>query len=610
MKAPIWGTGRARIYGAAVFATAIFQLAGAVCAADVFNPFSAAARPAQPAQPAPAAQAQPTPQAQPADSSPTPDYYAPSPMQSQPTSMPSDAEVAGPAMTSPAVAAPATAPAASKPRSVGSSSSWSKPLRPIQAAFHQVNGPGAEAQPTPPAVPPTPPGASSVRTDGIQPSTTGPTYVEPAPYSAVGPSGQVYAGPVTQPGGCNCGNGSGPGGPGCGPLPPGQAGCPNCPGWQAGSCSTHNPEGSCILERLACDLCKPYPDCSNGCIDFCHSYIFHEDDCWLFSNHKCCAPWCGPYPYGGCPNDGMGKGVGCGCGNCGPCVPPPDLYFTAEAMILTRDNATDPQTVVLAGATTSALTTGDFNFDWKAGPDLTLGYRPTPKDAWEITYFGLLDWHDVQSRTTTASDLSLPGALGGTLFFNGADTVVSSYTSRINDAEINYLWKPETGSNLMFLAGVRYFNVDERFDTLAESLGNGSSFYNIHTINNLWGAQTGARYHVCGVHWGWEIDGKVGVYGNNATQRQLVGVSGGALTRDAGQNEDNWAFVGQLDATITYNLGRYWELIAGYNVLWVDGLALAPDQLDFTNTPSSGTSLNHNGSLLMHGIHAGIACRW
>ena len=72
-------------------------------------------------------------------------------------------------------------------------------------------------------------------------------------------------------------------------------------------------------------------------------------------------------------------------------------------MILTRDNATDPQTVVLAGATTGALGTGDFGFDWKAGPDLTLGYRPTPKDAWEITYFGLLDWHDVESRTTAAA---------------------------------------------------------------------------------------------------------------------------------------------------------------------------------------------------------------
>src|SRR5262249_25588390 len=158
----------------------------------------------------------------------------------------------------------------------------------------------------------------------------------------------------------------------------------------------------------------------------------------------------------------------------------------------TRDNATDPQQVAIGGK--NPISTGDFSFDWKAGPDLTLGYRPTPMDAWEITYFGLIDWHDV--KTDTGGGISLPGALGGTLFFSGADTVVASYTSRINDAEINYFWKPEPGSRWTFMAGVRYFNLDERFEILSESLGNGSSFYDIHTINNLWGAQTGARFRV------------------------------------------------------------------------------------------------------------------
>jgi hypothetical protein len=308
----------------------------------------------------------------------------------------------------------------------------------------------------------------------------------------------------------------------------------------------------------------------------------------------------------------MGKGVGCGCGNCGPCVPPPDLYFTAEAMILTRDNATNDQTVVFRGAgdVTSALSTRDFDFDWKAGPDLTLGYRPTPKDAWEITYFGLIDWNESQTVSSNgANDLHLPKELGMLAAFIDASSVDVDYTSRINDAEINYLWKPESGSNLMFLAGVRYFNVDERLEILATQLGIGSNFYDVHTINNLWGAQTGARYRVCGVHWGWQIDGKVGAYGNNVTEEQSIS---GTLVRspNVSRNADNWAFVGQLDATITYNLGRYWELIAGYNALWVDGVALAPDQLDFTNTPTSGTSLNHNGSLFMHGVHAGVACRW
>src|SRR6266496_6206816 len=186
MKAPIWGTGRAALCGAAILATAMFQLAGAASAADVFNPFSAAARPAPNTQPA-----------QPVDGLAAPDYYAPSPMQ---PSLPTTIEAAGPAMPS-TVAAPATAPAASAPSNFNnSSSSWSKPFHPIQAAFHQLNGPGGEAQPIPPSMPPAPPGLSSVRTDGVQPPLPG--SMEPAPYPAAAPSGQMYMGPVTPPNGC------------------------------------------------------------------------------------------------------------------------------------------------------------------------------------------------------------------------------------------------------------------------------------------------------------------------------------------------------------------------------------------------------------------------
>ncbi len=168
-----------------------------------------------------------------------------------------------------------------------------------------------------------------MRMDGIQPSTTAMVGEMPGPGGTMTLSGSNQEGvtPVIPRGDCGCGNGMGGG---CGALPPGQYDCPNCGGWQQGMCSNHNPEGSCVLERLACCLCKPYPDCSNGCVDFCHSWIHHEDECWCTSNHKCCAEGCGPYPYGGCPNDGQGKGVGCGCGNCGPCVPPPDVYFAVE----------------------------------------------------------------------------------------------------------------------------------------------------------------------------------------------------------------------------------------------------------------------------------------
>ena len=49
---------------------------------------------------------------------------------------------------------------------------------------------------------------------------------------------------------------------------------------------------------------------------------------------------------------------------------------------------------------------------------------------------------------------------------------------------------------------------------------------------------------------------------------------------------------------------------AGYNLLWIEGVALAPDQLDFTNTPTSGTGLTSSSGLFLHGFSAGLEGRW
>jgi PAS domain S-box-containing protein len=49
------------------------------------------------------------------------------------------------------------------------------------------------------------------------------------------------------------------------------------------------------------------------------------------------------------------------------------------------------------------------------------------------------------------------------------------------------------------------------------------------------------------------------------------------------------------------------ELIA---VRSIEGVALAPNQLDFTNTPDSGTDVHTNGGVFFHGVNLGLEARW
>jgi hypothetical protein len=70
------------------------------------------------------------------------------------------------------------------------------------------------------------------------------------------------------------------------------------------------------------------------------------------------------------------------------------------------------------------------------------------------------------------------------------------------------------------------------------------------------------------------------------------------------------AFVGDLNLTAIYQINSVWGARLGYNVIFIEGVALAPDQLDFTNTPSSGSGIDTDGSVFLHGINAGLEARW
>ncbi len=520
-----------------------------------------------------------------------------------------------PMTSDPLVGAPSNADGsgAAKTTPPATSSVKVNPWRPIQTAFRQIS-PATTPPQTPIAgdvvVPSATPGSAPnsirtapVRSDGVQPSTSGQEYVEkpfaknPRMMSEMSSGEMVNDGPPHTGGGCGCG-------------PSGDAAiCPNCGGWQPGTCRTNNPEGSCLCQRLACCLCKPYPDCSNGCVDFCHSWIFHEDDCWFTSNHKCCNGNCGPYPYGNCPTDGAGKGNGCGCGNCGPCVPAPDLYFSAEALTLSRNDNIGPQSIA-EGLGGSVLGTQDFGFDsdWQTGPRFVLGYSPTPMDAWEFSYFGLQHWTDDKSITGTS--IALPDTLGLLPEFSGAGLLQVTYSSEIHDAEVNYSWHHGCKA-LSWIAGFRYFNLTEDFDMTTNVTGVGQGAYNTRTVNNLYGGQLGARYNVCCHQFTWTCTAKAGAFGNQIDSSQFVAPVGGMIVRNTNVSDSRWAFIGQFDSSVSYYFCKNWCATAGFNAMWIDGVAFAPDQLDFTNVPGvSGTTVNHDGNAMYIGGHVGVGVRF
>ena len=94
-------------------------------------------------------------------------------------------------------------------------------------------------------------------------------------------------------------------------------------------------------------------------------------------------------------------------------------------------------------------------------------------------------------------------------------------------------------------------------------------------------------------------------------RRTAPGRAPGSFLRERRAASDaQVAFVGDINVSAYYRLFSFLTLRAGYNLLWVDGVALAPGQLDFTNTAAGGDDVRSGDGFFAHGVSAGGLADW
>ena len=291
---------------------------------------------------------------------------------------------------------------------------------------------------------------------------------------------------------------------------------------------------------------------------------------------------------------GCGTGGSCGPGNCGGgcyCEPCPKevctcrcpgydpcfegWYVEADALIVTRNNASINQPVVLADDTgDTVLTTHDPNFGWDGGFRLFIGEALSKCGGWEIGYFGIYGG-TASARAEDENNLDIPQPLASVaLDFDNADVMTLTWNWTVNNAEFNVFRQSGRWQGLL---GFRYFNLEEKFNINAVDSDGDSSDYPIRTSNNLYGGQIGARTYCqwnC-FRFGWV--GKAGVFGNDAIERQTVFDNNNTtILRNVQGRATAVSFVGDMNLFATMQLSKYWRFRAGYYLLYVTNVALAP----------------------------------
>ena len=307
------------------------------------------------------------------------------------------------------------------------------------------------------------------------------------------------------------------------------------------------------------------------------------------------------------------------CCNMCPCT-----YSVIEGLFMKRDPGHPNRTFLIDGNTLQSLvSSNDFDFDFDPGVRAWVGHRLGSCWAVEFGYLGVFDSRATLDfvKPNQNVDVTLPGDLGvaSNVFHDGV-RVRTEYLSRLNSAEVNFpccsCWgcpEYDRAGSFEWFAGFRYISLREDLrisGARSVTAGVETAFYDTTSRNDLFGSQLGARVRRRNGRLGWEITGKAGIFGNQAGQEQLFIDYPNFVLRNTSGNGASVAFAGELSLTGVYQLNETWSLGLGYNAMWIEGAALAPNQLDFTLASTSGTAVNTGGGLFLHGVSLGVEERW
>ena len=308
----------------------------------------------------------------------------------------------------------------------------------------------------------------------------------------------------------------------------------------------------------------------------------------------------------------------------------------AEAMILTREevarNQIDFASFTVGGPT--VLDTEDLDFNEEAGFRVVAAMQVGPGSSIEGNYFGTHNWSDSAVVVDATDSLFSPFSDFGTNPLNGfletdaAGVAGIAYSSTIDSIEMNFR-RRWVGANCRlqgsWLVGARFFKLDEDFvyftavdrpdppnPNIVASMRNLTA-----TRNSLTGFQMGGDAWVCivpGLSVGAEV--KAGIYGTRAEQNTFIDLAGGVPVNyfeEAAVEEA--ALVAEAGLMGIWRVNQHWTIRAGYQMLFVDGVALAPENFNsdppFVNVPPQRPAfVNANGNVFYHGLTIGGEWMW
>lgn len=275
---------------------------------------------------------------------------------------------------------------------------------------------------------------------------------------------------------------------------------------------------------------------------------------------------------------------------------------TGGAVFMTRSTPTSQQIIHPVGSTTTVSNAADFNFNYSGGPQVTIDRRIGDGNILELRYFGDLDW------TSSANYGAVGNVQIGSFSNFGAIGLTANDATRLNSAEFN--WLHSVSDRVTFLAGARWLDVHDelQYHIAFPAFG---ALYDWKESNRLYGGQLGGKFAL------WKMDGplsidavlKAGVFANSADNNfDLLPTTGGSFP--GGATGTATSFVGEIDVMATYAVCSHISLQGGYQLLWIDRLALGTEEAAAATLNGTQDAISATGRIFASGATAGIVLTW
>jgi hypothetical protein len=274
----------------------------------------------------------------------------------------------------------------------------------------------------------------------------------------------------------------------------------------------------------------------------------------------------------------------------------PHWSFAADAVALQRLSTRSQPLFRNTEDTVDRFNARDLNFPVNVGFQLNAIRRGPCGWELELGYFQFDNW---------AADASVPGE---SLMITSADGAgffttdgESHYKSAFHIGEINL--RRQWCEGLTLLVGFRAGELNE----FLGSSGIGARVpvpvsLNVNTFNHLYGLQVGGDYEFYNMGGPLRISAlcKAGIYGNSAIQSSReIDTGTSDLTLAAHRNQA--AFMGEAGAVATYQVTCHLSFRASCQAVWIEGLALAPEQIGANDFTAGVAGIDTHGGIFYYG---------